>query len=76
MEILTAICIISFLGIFLMFAKIMRNMAKLKHQNDRIYEDSLWSKDKPTDWAEEKDELKKLFKFKMNEHNLKFKENE
>lgn len=41
MEVLTAICVISFIGIFLILARIMRNMAKLKKQNDMIYQNAL-----------------------------------
>jgi len=41
METLTAICVISFIGIFLMLAQIMRKIAKLKDQNDKIYEAKL-----------------------------------
>ena len=41
MPTLTAICVISFIGIFLMLAWIMRKMAKLKKQNDLIYEAKL-----------------------------------
>ncbi len=41
MKTLTAIVIISFLGIFIILIRIMRNAAKIKRQNDMIYEAKL-----------------------------------
>jgi len=70
MKTLTAIVIISFLGIFIILIRIMRDAAKIKRQNDMIYEAKL----RENRFMKECKRIAEENELIMNKHNLKFKE--